>query len=339
MPWALFPQTQSVRAIGRIAADRNSEPLSSNPAVTVKNGRDRLVTARWRSLLCLNLSICPRREVGHPQRSCLALARGERIISTASLVLEQGYELLRSPHGCSAMRRHPLEAVLYEPLPPFKVAIMAISLAAGTILYCSLYNAFGGGSDGLLSEALWALVNVLPWYLALEAAKRARSGRASAAALGLALAASVLAQLLISAWPQSPLFALIRGLPGLLLVTALLVWRRHLLAALCRDRGAPCTAALPLKPTEVDWVAAAGNYVELKGRHGTLLHRAPLTQVQSVLEQHGFIRIHRSFLVRQDCIARVRRTDLVMKDGSSLPIGKRYRSALDQLSRPFVTRR
>jgi DNA-binding LytR/AlgR family response regulator len=75
-------------------------------------------------------------------------------------------------------------------------------------------------------------------------------------------------------------------------------------------------------------VSAAGNYVELRGSGRTVLHRAPLSHVQAELERHGFVRIHRSILVRRERIARVRRNDVILTDGTSLKTGKRYRSTL-----------
>jgi DNA-binding LytR/AlgR family response regulator len=88
------------------------------------------------------------------------------------------------------------------------------------------------------------------------------------------------------------------------------------------------TARLPLSPSQVDWVSAAGNYVELRAQGRTVLHRAPLSHVQAELERHGFVRIHRSILVRRERIARVRPHDVVLQDGTCLRTGKRYRSSL-----------
>jgi two-component system LytT family response regulator len=75
-------------------------------------------------------------------------------------------------------------------------------------------------------------------------------------------------------------------------------------------------------------VAAAGNYVELRRGGRTVLHRAPLSHVQAEFERHGFVRIHRSILVRRMAIARVRPNDVILHDGTSLKTGKRYRSTL-----------
>ncbi|MFN3944519.1 MAG: LytTR family DNA-binding domain-containing protein [Allosphingosinicella sp.] len=58
-----------------------------------------------------------------------------------------------------------------------------------------------------------------------------------------------------------------------------------------------------LAPEDVDWAQAAGNYVELHGRFGTLLHRRTLAALEAELEPRGFVRIHRSRLVRRSAVA------------------------------------
>lgn len=42
----------------------------------------------------------------------------------------------------------------------------------GTAVYCLLYTALSGEAESPIEAALWAVVNVLPWLIAFEAAKR-----------------------------------------------------------------------------------------------------------------------------------------------------------------------
>jgi two-component system LytT family response regulator len=118
--------------------------------------------------------------------------------------------------------------------------------------------------------------------------------------------------------------------PGLLLVAALLI-----LGRVPRAAGPARAGELPLLPRQIDWVAAAGNYVELHAGGRTILHRATLGSLEEMLARHGFVRIHRSTLVRQDAIDRVRSVDMLLKDGTSLKLGKRYRASLESI-RPLV---
>jgi DNA-binding LytR/AlgR family response regulator len=118
-------------------------------------------------------------------------------------------------------------------------------------------------------------------------------------------------------------FELLRRLPGIAAVAGLLA-----AGAMWGRRGFAKAADLPMPPTQVDWVAAAGNYVELHCGGRTILHRASLSQVETELARHGFVRVHRSTLVRRDRIARVRPLDVILEDGTSLRTGNRYRAAL-----------
>ena len=77
--------------------------------------------------------------------------------------------------------------------------------------------------------------------------------------------------------------------------------------------------------TEVVWVEAAGNYVEL--------HRASLSEMERRLQSAGFVRIHRSRLVRREAVADVESRptgDFVvrLRDGRELAGSRRYRRPL-----------
>lgn len=82
---------------------------------------------------------------------------------------------------------------------------------------------------------------------------------------------------------------------------------------------------------EIDWIAAAGNYVEIGWGARTLLHRATLAAVE---EEVGvaFVRIHRGRLVRRAAIRRVvgdKSGDftVVLESGAELRGSRRYRLA------------
>lgn len=85
---------------------------------------------------------------------------------------------------------------------------------------------------------------------------------------------------------------------------------------------------------EIDWVVAAGNYVELVWRGRTLLHRATLAAAESDLGT-VFVRIHRSRLVRRDAVRRIA-TDksgdfvVTLDSGASLRGSRRFRTNLQQ---------
>jgi hypothetical protein len=85
--------------------------------------------------------------------------------------------------------------------------------------------------------------------------------------------------------------------------------------------------------TEVAWIEAAGNYVELHLGATPILHRAPLSEMERQLNGAGFVRIHRSRLVRRAAIAQVESKpsgDYVVRlaDGRELAGSRRYRRPL-----------
>ena len=84
---------------------------------------------------------------------------------------------------------------------------------------------------------------------------------------------------------------------------------------------------------EVAWIEAAGNYVELHRGQTPILHRAPLSEMERQLQGAGFIRIHRSRLVRRAAITEVESKpsgDYVVRlaDGRELAGSRRYRRPL-----------
>lgn len=83
-----------------------------------------------------------------------------------------------------------------------------------------------------------------------------------------------------------------------------------------------------LRPDEVDWIEAAGNYVRVRAGHDEHLVRGTLTDMEERLEPHGFLRVSRSGLVN---LARVREIRpgsggthvAVLEDGRRMPISRR----------------
>lgn len=88
-----------------------------------------------------------------------------------------------------------------------------------------------------------------------------------------------------------------------------------------------------LRPDEIDWVGAAGNYVELHGSFGTELARRTMADLESELVPHGFVRVHRSRLVRRTAIASTETRqsgdfDITLRSGAVLGGSRRFRQNL-----------
>ena len=205
-------------------------------------------------------------------------------------------------------------------LPVLAAGVVAAALVVA--LYCVGYSRLAGDEETLPQSLGWAVVNICPWLVALEAAKRALSWSAAAAVLLTAGLFSVALGFLLGIGGSNFEFEIWRRLPPLAALAALVTLLRSGVAT------RPTSAEVPLLPRQIDWVRAAGNYVELRADKRTIVHRSPIGSIERELAGHGFVRIHRSTLVRRDRIARVRTEDVVLHDGTHLKIGKRYRAAL-----------
>ena len=212
---------------------------------------------------------------------------------------------------------------LRRPIPTGPLFLGVAAAAAAVALYCLAYTWFSGNPESLGAALGWAAANVLPWLLALEAGKRAANAVAAAACILAALAASVALGYLLGVSADGGAFELVRRVPALGATACLVALLRSSIG-----RGAN-SSEIPLSPRQIDWVQAAGNYIELRSRDRVILHRLPISAAERSLAPHGFVRIHRSTLVRRDQIARVRPQDVVLHDGTHLKVGKRYRAELD----------
>ena len=63
---------------------------------------------------------------------------------------------------------------------------------------------------------------------------------------------------------------------------------------------------LILKSEEIDWLEAAGNYVEVHARGRTFLVRTTVTSLERRLDARRFARIHRSTIANLDRVAEIR---------------------------------
>ena len=142
--------------------------------------------------------------------------------------------------------------------------------------------------------------------------------------------------------PLSPLAAFPYELRKDLLTSATLVAVYAAWLRLRAERSTPAPPAIEVRDgarryfvplAEIAWIEAAGNYVELYRGRTPILHRIPLSQLARELEGAGFVRIHRSRLVRRDAIVELHSKasgDYVVRlaDGSELAGSRRYRRPL-----------
>jgi two-component system LytT family response regulator len=91
-----------------------------------------------------------------------------------------------------------------------------------------------------------------------------------------------------------------------------------------------------LKSGDIDWIEAAGVYVELHVGRKVYLHRAALADMEIQLDPTRFVRVHRSALVNLDRIKELApRThgefSVMLLDGTELKLSRGYRHRVEEL--------
>lgn len=92
----------------------------------------------------------------------------------------------------------------------------------------------------------------------------------------------------------------------------------------------------------IDYIEADDVYAAVIARGRRHLVRAALDSLERNLDPAIFVRIHRSYIVRIDRVAEIRRDkksgpELVLDSGVSIPVSRRRRGIIDALSRPLAT--
>jgi hypothetical protein len=88
-----------------------------------------------------------------------------------------------------------------------------------------------------------------------------------------------------------------------------------------------------LNASEIEWLQASGNYVNLHVRGRDYPLRATMAGIEDRLDPARFVRVHRSYFVNLDYLAEIEPLEtgdarLQMRDGAKIPCSRRYRAAL-----------
>ncbi|WP_145480497.1 LytTR family DNA-binding domain-containing protein [Stenotrophomonas rhizophila] len=89
--------------------------------------------------------------------------------------------------------------------------------------------------------------------------------------------------------------------------------------------------------SDIEWVQAAGNYVNLRVRGHDYPLRSTLAGVETRLDPQRFVRIHRSYMVALPHIASIEPLDtgdakVHLRDGTALPCSRKYRQELREIA-------
>ncbi|HEV7557232.1 MAG TPA: LytTR family DNA-binding domain-containing protein [Kofleriaceae bacterium] len=112
-------------------------------------------------------------------------------------------------------------------------------------------------------------------------------------------------------------------------------------AAVRQRRGEPARIAVrgPRGTTlvdvdAIDWIESADNYVELHIGSERHLVRTTLTELANRLDPTAFVRVHRTAIVNLRRIREVHAASLVLVGGESVPLSRRYRTAVESRIAP-----
>jgi DNA-binding LytR/AlgR family response regulator len=234
------------------------------------------------------------------------------------------------------------------PLTPLRFTGLAGGLGLLAASYCLAHGLIGDDVINLPRTLAWAVTSTLPWICAWEGLKRLRSRPEqrqqlllSAAILLAALGASVTAEYALAAiYPVDA--ASLAQITYRLLPIPLGIAVAAMLLQPKKDRPlsreVPVEQVLnvptrdgmrPVRPRDVEYIKAAGNYVELVTSHETLLMRTTLHELCGQLRGLGFVRVHRSVLVNALHVLAVRRGPrgrriVRVRSGAQLPVGRQF---------------
>jgi len=257
-----------------------------------------------------------------------------------------------------ATARLAIVEVLTRPLPlPKFLAIAALLIAAFT-LYCAVYcivaySFLRGARMPLQLSAAWAFSIAIPWAICFELCKRARAlplAWQAVAIVGSFTVASLiaislglgLAQLLGNSAPLRLSMELAHLLPGAGLTALLIVVARSIPPFREEQVSVDMISGTDLQrlleiASQIEWIRAAGNYVEARQAGGTQLYRVTMQSLEHALNDSRFVRIHRQVIVNSDFVAARLHSGsasaLRMIDGTIFKIGGRYERNWAAISR------
>lgn len=230
------------------------------------------------------------------------------------------------------------------PLTPLRFAGVAGALVLLATGYCLAHGLAIDDELNLPRTLVWAVAATLPWVCAWEALKRLSAQPAqalrlvlSAAVLVAALAASAALELMLGAIYSADgasfgqvMYKLLPVPVGIALARLLVQPSRHKPAEVEQVLTVPTRGGMvEVRARDIEYVKAAGNYVELISGERTLLLRGTLTDVGEQLRAAGFVRVHRSALVNSRYVITLRRGPrgrqfVKLSSGAELPVGRQF---------------
>lgn len=88
------------------------------------------------------------------------------------------------------------------------------------------------------------------------------------------------------------------------------------------------TAIIPLE--QITYLEVLDHYISIHTDSDSFTLHATLSAMESEMEAHGFLRIHKSFLVNMRCIRKFRSRECLLLDGTALAVSEKYYSQQKQ---------
>ena len=230
--------------------------------------------------------------------------------------------------------------LLFEPLRGFPLVAVGLAVWLAGAVYCHGYQQLlTGESSGPWSGSLiWSAVAVVPWFALFEWSKEPQGAEATrrpamlvSLVLGIA-ALSISLEYLVDfcLGDVTDRFGLLvmRRMPAIGVTVLLIAVARK---AVLRRPPTPGAIELAELAAAIDWVEAADNYVELHSGGKVNLRRMTMQEAARSLQNHGFVRIHRRYLVNRSRIAHVGDRVMQLTSGQELPIGSAFAPNLRKL--------
>lgn len=84
------------------------------------------------------------------------------------------------------------------------------------------------------------------------------------------------------------------------------------------------TSECEISTADIEYVMAAGNYMEVVTAERTYLLRETLKELQARLAPAGFVRSHRSYLVNREMVHQRTAEKLILRSGKAVPLSARF---------------
>lgn len=87
---------------------------------------------------------------------------------------------------------------------------------------------------------------------------------------------------------------------------------------------------------EIQYIQAKDNYLDIITTHKSTLIRYKISDIEKLLENYQFLRIHKSYLVNFQYIYIVRNKQVILEDGTTLPVSRHRAEEVQSKFKEFI---